>query len=53
MTDAADEMLSPWDCKTPITIAGHSLGAGRAALAIAKLIERGIPKNLVVVEFGN
>lgn len=47
MTDAVDEMLSHWDMKTPITVAGHSLGAGRAALAIAKLIERGIPVNLM------
>jgi hypothetical protein len=47
MDAAVDEMLGMWDHKTPITIAGHSLGAGRAALAVAILLCHGVPAGLM------
>jgi hypothetical protein len=47
MADACTEMLSIWDRKTPIVIAGHSLGAGRAAIATAIFLQRGVPANLM------
>ncbi len=47
MEAAVDEMLSRWDHKTPMTIAGHSLGAGRAAIAVAMLLCQGVPAGLM------
>lgn len=47
MVDAVDEMLSHWDNKTPITLTGHSLGAGRAAIAVAQMMVRGVPPHLL------
>lgn len=47
MADAVDEMLTRWDRKSLITVTGHSLGAGRAAIAVAMFLERGVPRWLL------
>ncbi len=47
MDCAVDEMIEQWDGKTPITIAGHSLGAGRASIAVAMFLARKVPASLM------
>lgn len=47
MREAADEMIEHWDGKTPLTICGHSLGAGRAAIAVAEMIVAGVSPSLM------
>lgn len=47
MREAVDEMLAFWDRKTPITITGHSLGAGRAAIATAMFLNSGVPAGMM------
>lgn len=53
MDDATDAMFAMWNKKARIVIAGHSLGAGRASIAAAEFLQRGVPANLIrTVTFG-
>jgi Lipase (class 3) len=47
MDDACDSMYEHWDKKTPLSFNGHSLGGGRANIAAAEFLARGVPPSLM------